>query len=66
MVKKGAKIVFIYRNLKSVATSYYFHHTRDDVYDYKSTFDRYLIRFLDGLGEFEILYIGQRLVVIVV
>ncbi|XP_005108957.1 sulfotransferase 1C4 [Aplysia californica] len=49
MIAKGVKVIFVYRNLKSVATSFYHHHTRFQEYNYSATFDNYLSRFLDGL-----------------
>ncbi|KAK3802739.1 hypothetical protein RRG08_002001 [Elysia crispata] len=46
---KGLKIVFVYRNIKDVAVSYYHHHTRDKTYKYSGTFSQYLQRFESGL-----------------
>ncbi|RUS72297.1 hypothetical protein EGW08_019943 [Elysia chlorotica] len=46
---KGVKVVFVYRNIKDVAVSYYYHHTRDKTYKYSGTFSQYLQRFESGL-----------------
>lgn len=51
LLDKKVKTVFVYRNIKDLAVSYYHHHTRFEEYKYKDSFSHYIRRFVAGLGE---------------
>ncbi|BFZ07071.1 hypothetical protein BsWGS_10107 [Bradybaena similaris] len=46
---KNLKVVFVYRNVKDLAVSYYHHHIRFPEYKYQDTFTHYIRRFAAGL-----------------
>lgn len=50
-VEKKCKIIYILRNPKDVAVSFYNHHVRLLDYEYSGTWRSYLPRFLSGRGE---------------
>lgn len=50
MFVKNLKVVFVYRNVKDLAVSYYHHHIRFPEYKYHDTFTHYIRRFAAGLG----------------
>lgn len=50
-VEKKCKIIYILRNPKDVAVSFYNHHVRLLDYEYSGTWRSYLTRFLSGRGE---------------
>ncbi|XP_005110477.1 amine sulfotransferase [Aplysia californica] len=50
ILKKGVKVIHVYRNPKDVAVSYFYHNSRIPAYKYSnSDFSKYLPRFVDGL-----------------
>ena len=50
LIKKDVKVIFVYRNPKDVAVSYYYHLKRTPCRDYTAPeFSSYIPRFLDGL-----------------
>ncbi|CAG5116568.1 unnamed protein product [Candidula unifasciata] len=49
LFNKKVKVVFVYRNIKDLAVSYYHHHTRFPEYKYQDTFTHYIRRFVAGL-----------------
>ncbi|XP_059149159.1 sulfotransferase 1B1-like [Physella acuta] len=51
LLEKRPKVVFIYRNLKDVAVSFYYHHLGIDKYSYKGDFDSHIRRWVDGLTD---------------
>lgn len=50
IVDKKCKIVFVDRNPKDVAVSFYHLHLKIFPYEYKGKWENYVYRFLDGLG----------------
>ena len=51
-VNRKCKIILIMRNPKDVAVSFFHHHTGITQYEYEGTWEAYLPRFMQGLGEF--------------
>lgn len=49
-IVKKCKIVYVLRNIKDVAVSFYNHHVRLLDYEYSGTWRSYLSRFLHGKG----------------
>uniref|UniRef100_A0A0B6ZEC0 Sulfotransferase domain-containing protein n=1 Tax=Arion vulgaris TaxID=1028688 RepID=A0A0B6ZEC0_9EUPU len=49
LLKKNVKVVFVYRNIKDLAVSYYHHHTRFQEYKYNDSFTHYIRRLVSGL-----------------
>ena len=50
LINSDIKVIFVYRNPKDVAVSYYYHHKRIPCRDYTAPdFSSYIPRFLDGL-----------------
>ena len=51
-VNRKCKIILIMSNPKDVAVSCFHHHTGIAKYEYEGTWEAYLPRFMQGLGEF--------------
>lgn len=57
VLDKKIKVVFVYRNPKDVAVSFYHHHKKIDEYQYSEPdFASYLPRFTDGLVDYGCIY----------
>ena len=55
--QKNCKIIFIYRNLKDVAVSFYHHHKKlVQYYEYVGKWENYLPLFLNGKSMFILNY----------
>ncbi|XP_005110989.1 sulfotransferase 1C2 [Aplysia californica] len=49
LLKGNVKMVFVYRNPKDIAVSFYHHHSRLKSYGYEGKFSNYIKRFASGL-----------------
>ena len=49
--RRRCKILYILRNPKDVAVSFYNHHSKITVYDYDGPWDSYLRRYIKGDGK---------------
>lgn len=47
----GAKVVYVARNPKDVAASYYHFHRENPVFEYSGDFETFLKYFMDDLGK---------------
>ncbi|KAJ8309089.1 hypothetical protein KUTeg_013963 [Tegillarca granosa] len=52
MIKNKCRIIFVDRNPKDVAVSFYHHHLKAATYEYEGKWENYVYRFLNGLVDF--------------